>query len=246
MYNNNMYANTVGWMCWAARCAWDGYRNDEYFPDNNGYYTTNQSITANPITLQAENAQYRAWLTKLSANGMVAGPVVASASSNPGVGSGAGSGSTISTSAWYNIVNKNSTLCVDASSWGSTNGTVVQQYTCGAAQTNQEWQFQPTGEGYYQIVNRNALNTTGLHVILQVTGGAWATANQVGVQLWDYADETNQQWMPVSLGNGIYKFVARHSSKCLDVPQASSAVLIPLQQYDCNGTAAQSYTLQEK
>ena len=38
MYNNNMYNNTSGWMCWAARCAWDGYRNDAYFPDNNGDY----------------------------------------------------------------------------------------------------------------------------------------------------------------------------------------------------------------
>jgi Ricin-type beta-trefoil lectin domain-like len=52
--------------------------------------------------------------------------------------------------------------------------------------------------------------------------------------------------MPVSVGNGAYKFVARNSSKCLDVPGASSAVLIPLQQYDCNGTAAQSFTLQGK
>ena len=246
MYNNNMYGNTVGWMCWAARCAWDGYRNDEYFPNNNGYYATNQSITANPITFEAESAEYPAWLAKISANGMVVGPVVASASTNPGIGSGGGSGSTISTTAWYYIVNKNSTLCVDASAWGYTDGTVIQQYTCGGAQTNQEWQFQPTDGGYYEIVNRNALSTAGLRVVLQVTGGPWATADQVGIQLWDYAGATNQQWMPVSVGNGVYKFVARNSSKCLDVPDASSAVLIPLQQYDCNGTAAQSYTLQQK
>jgi hypothetical protein len=68
----------------------------------------------------------------------------------------------------------------------------------------------------------------------------------VGIQLWGYAGATNQQWMPVPVGNGVYKFVARNSSKCLDVPGASSAVLISLQQYDCNGTAAQSYTLQQK
>ena len=123
---------------------------------------------------------------------------------------------------------------------------MIQQYTCGGAQTNQEWQFQPTDGGYYEIVNRNALSTAGLRVVLQVAGGPWATANQVGIQLWDYAGATNQQWMPVSVGNGTYKFVARNSSKCLDVPNASSAVLIPLQQYDCNGTAAQSYTLQQK
>jgi hypothetical protein len=245
MYNNNMYGNTVGWMCWAARCAWDGYRNDEYFPDNSGYYSTNQSISANPISLQAERAEYTAWLAKISATGMVVGPVVA-AVSNQGVGTGGGSGSTISTTAWYNIVNQNSTLCVDASSWGYANGTVIQQYTCGSAQTNQEWQFQPTDGGYYQVLNRNALSSAGLDAVLQVSGGPWATANQVGIQLWNFAGATNQEWMPVSVGNGTYKFVARNSSKCLDVPGASSAVLIPLQQYDCNGTAAQSFTLQEK
>jgi glucosylceramidase len=143
-------------------------------------------------------------------------------------------------------VNKNSTLCLDASAWGYADGTVIQQYTCGGSQTNQEWQFQPTDGGYYEIMNRNALSTAGLRAVLQVTGGPWATANQVGIQLWNYAGATNQQWIPVSVGNGVYKFVARHSSKCLDVPGASSAVLIPLQQYDCNGTSAQSYTLQQK
>jgi hypothetical protein len=242
MYNNNMYGNTVGWMCWAARCASDGYRNDEYFPIDSGYYATNQSIAANPITLQAENAEYPAWLAKISGNAMVVGPVVASLSSN----AVSGSGSTISPNAWYNVVNTNSTLCVDAFSWSSSNGTVVLQYTCGGAQTNQEWQFQATDSGYYQVVNRNALNNTGLNQVWDVNGGPWATANQVMVQLWNYVGGTNQQWMPVSLGNGVYKFVARNSSKCLDVPDASSVVLTQLQQYDCNGTAAQSYALQQK
>ena len=46
--------------------------------------------------------------------------------------------------------------------------------------------------------------------------------------------------MPVSLGNGAYKFVARNSSANAWMFPGSSAVLIPLQQYDCNGTAAQS------
>jgi hypothetical protein len=245
MYNNDMHGNTVGWMCWAQRCAWDGYRNDDYFPDNNSYYSTNQSISTNPITLQEEASEYSAWLAKISSNGMIVGPTV-SGSSNPGGGSGGGSGSPISTTAWYNIVNTNSTLCVDAASWGYANGTAIQQYTCGTAQANQEWQFQPTDSGYYQVVSRNALIHTGHNVVWDVTGGAWATANQIDIQLWAYAGGTNQQWMPVSLGNGAYKFVVRNSSKCLDVPGASSAVHIRLQQYDCNGTAAESFTLQQK
>jgi Ricin-type beta-trefoil lectin domain-like/Bacterial Ig-like domain (group 2) len=246
MYNNNMYSNSVGWMCWAARCAWDGYRNDEYFPNNTGYYATNQSITANPITQQAENNEYSTWLTKIDSNSMVVGPVVSAGTSSSSGSSGATAGSPISAAAWYNIVNTNSSLCVDASSWGSANGTVVLQYTCGAAQANQEWQFQPTDSGYYQIVNRNALTQTGHNLVWEVAGGPWATANQVAVALWTYGATTNQEWMPVSMGNGAYKFVARNSSKCLDVPGASSTVLTPLQQYDCNGTGAQSYTLQQK
>ena len=247
MYNNNMYGNTVGWMCWAARCAWDGYRNDAYFPDNDSYYSTNQSISANPITLQSENSEYSTWLAKISSNRMVIGPVApASASSGTGSSTGSSVEPTISTAGWYNIVNTNSGLCVDALNWGSVDGTVVDQYTCGGAQTNQEWRFQPTDSGYYQIVNRNALTQTGRNLAWEVAGGPYATANQVAIELWSYGGATNQQWMPVSLGNGAYKFIARNSSKCLDVPGASSAVLLGLQQYDCNGTGAQSYTLQQK
>jgi Ricin-type beta-trefoil lectin domain-like/Bacterial Ig-like domain (group 2) len=243
MYNNDMYGNTVGWMCWAARCAWDGYRNDDYFPNNSSYYSTNQSISANPITLQAENSEYSTWLAKISSNGMVVGPVAPASASS---GGGSPVGPTISTAAWYYIVNTNSSLCVDALNWGYLDGTVVQQYTCGAAQTDQEWQFQPTDSGYYQVVNRNALIRTGQNLVWEVAGGPWATGNQVPVELWSYGGGTNQQWMPVSLGNGAYKFIARNSSKCLDVPGASSAVLTALQQFDCNGTGAQSYTLQQK
>jgi Ricin-type beta-trefoil lectin domain/Bacterial Ig-like domain (group 2) len=261
MYNNYMYDNTSGWMCWALRCAWDGFRNDAYFPQNNGDYATNPSITANPITLQMEAAEYTTWQTKLSTNGVVVGPVVSSGSSSSGTtsgggtssgggtttgGSGTGSTSTISTTAWYNVVNSNSSLCVDATGWGTANGTLAQQYTCGAAQTNQEWQFQPTDSGYYRVVNRNAYNATAANVVWDVTGGPWATADKTPIQLWSYAGNTNQQWMPVALGNGAYKFVARNSSKCLDVPGAAVTVSIPLQQYDCNGTGAQSYTLQPK
>ncbi len=243
MYNNDMYNNTVGWMCWAARCAWDGYRNDEYFPNNSSDYFTNQSISANPITLQAENSEYSTWLAKISSNGMIVGPV---APVSPSSGTGSSSASTISTARWYNIVNTNSGLCVDALNWGDLDGTVVDQYTCGGAQTNQEWQFQPADSGYYQIVNRNALTQTGHNLVWEVVGGPYATANQVAIELWSYGGTTNQEWMPVSLGNGAYKFIARNSSKCLDVPGASSAVLLGLQQYDCNGTGAQSYTLQQK
>jgi hypothetical protein len=103
MYNNNMYSNTVGWMCWAARCAWDGYRADEWFPLNNGYYATNQSISTNPITLAMESTEYQTWLAKIGSNSMVVGPEASSSGSSASEsptdsGSGSGSGSTSSSS----------------------------------------------------------------------------------------------------------------------------------------------------
>ena len=53
----------------------------------------------------------------------------------------------------------------------------------------------------------------------------------------------NQQWRPESLGGGRWRFRARHSGRCLDVPGASTAAGVQLQQWDCNGTGAQSFLL---
>jgi hypothetical protein len=44
-------------------------------------------------------------------------------------------------------------------------------------------------------------------------------------------------------GNGYYHFVARSTGKCLDVPGASTADGVQLQQYTCSGTAAQSFKM---
>src|SRR5438045_3588789 len=62
----------------------------------------------------------------------------------------------ISTTTWYKIVNQNSGKCIDDANWGTTNGSIVQQYGCGGTQTNQQWQFVATDSGYYQIVTHQA------------------------------------------------------------------------------------------
>ncbi len=247
MYNNTMYNNQVGWMCWAARCAWDGYRNDEWFPGNGGLYSTNPSIAGNPITANLENAEYGNFLSKLSSNNVTVGPTMSSQNSNPPPSSGGGGGTSggstgstsISSTAWYAVVNSNSTLCLDAA--GTGDGTTVLQNSCGSSQGSQQWQFQPTDSGYYKVISRPSGNKGW-----DVTGGYWQVANSVKIQIWTAGGNTNQQWMPVSLGNGQFKFIARNSSKCMDIPGASSNVGLQVQQYDCNGTGAQSFTLQQK
>lgn len=144
----------------------------------------------------------------------------------------------LSTTAWYQVVNANSGKCVDASWAGTSNGTAVLQYQCGSTQ-NQHWQLVPAGGGYYNLVPRYASWLTW-----DVNGGPSATGDSIPVQLWGFAvgaSGTNQQWMPVSLGNGQWKVVARHSGKCLDVPGASRNDNVQLQQYTCNGTGAQAF-----
>jgi hypothetical protein len=143
----------------------------------------------------------------------------------------------IDSSAWYNVVNQNSSACVDAANFGTTNGTAVQQWACGTQQLNQQWQFQPTDSGYYRIVSRAAPAE-----VWDVTN--LGTTNGTPIQLSQFGGGTNQQWEPISLGNGVFEFTDRASGgRCLDVPGSSTANGVPLQIYDCNGTGAQAWTL---
>jgi cytolysin (calcineurin-like family phosphatase) len=138
---------------------------------------------------------------------------------------------------FYTVVNQNSGQCLDDAGWGTTPGTPVIQWDCGDQQSNQEWQLIPTDSGYYQIVNRFS------SFVLDVSGGPGATDNWVKVLQWTYWGGANQQWRPESLGGNQYRFIARHSGRCLDVPGASRDHGVQLQQYDCNGTGAQSFSL---
>jgi hypothetical protein len=133
------------------------------------------------------------------------------------------------------VVNKNSGKCVDAFAASTANGNAVQQYSCNGTNA-QLWQFQATDSGYYRV--GSAINPA------QVWDDKDVSAADGGlIQLWTYSSGGNQQWMPVEEGNGYYHFVNRFSGKCLDVPAASTADSVQLQQYTCNGSAAQSFSL---
>jgi hypothetical protein len=153
---------------------------------------------------------------------------------SPFSGGGTGGGP-ISPTTWYSTANKASNKCVDARSSGTANGTAVQQYTCNNSNA-QQYQFQPTSNGYVRINNRN--NSAQVIDVSNVSA-----ADNAPLHLWAYGGGNNQQWLPVSEGGGYYHFVSRHSGKCLDVPAASTADSVQLVQYTCNGTAAQSFRL---
>ncbi|MEU4094667.1 RICIN domain-containing protein [Streptomyces sp. NPDC026673] len=136
---------------------------------------------------------------------------------------------------WVTVAAKHSGKCVDAAAAGTADGTAVQQYACNGT-TAQQWQFQPTSDGYVRVNNRNDAAKSW-----DVTDVS--TADGAPVQLWSYSGGANQQWLPVEETGGTYHFVNRNSGKCLDVPAASTADSARIQQYTCNGTAAQSFSL---
>ncbi|MFD6420007.1 RICIN domain-containing protein [Streptomyces sp. NPDC060194] len=146
-------------------------------------------------------------------------------------------GGAIDPARWYQVVNASSNSCLDATGWGTADGTGLQQWACGAGvQNNQNWQFRPTADGYVQVVNRHA------NKVWDVDGGAGATGNGVRVHLWSYVGGTNQQWKPEKTADPArYRFVARHSGKCLTL--AGSGNGGGFTQQPCAGTAAQSFDL---
>jgi hypothetical protein len=147
----------------------------------------------------------------------------------------------ISTSAWYEVVNENSGLCASAAGGGTANGTAVEQLACTGA-TSQLWQFVPVASGYYEVLNENAESAGESW---NITGGTGATASGDLLQLWQYGGtgNTNELFAADLQSNGYYHFVADNSGLCVDTPGASTASGVQLQQYTCNGTGAQEFSL---
>lgn len=221
-FSTNAYnAAGLSWTMWSYK-ATHGLNPDSWgFYDPSYWPTTPNISTDSESTILSDWAQ---WQT----------PTSFTLNTSLGI-SGNQNSASVSTSSWFNIVNQNSGSCVDDAGWGTVDGTIVQQWTCGSQQNNQEWQFQSEGNNIYAVANRNAPSQTW-----NVTNNG--TANGSPIQTWTYGG-TNSQWMPVSLGNGYYKIVGVGSGRCLDVPAASTANGVQLQIYDCNGTAAQSFLL---
>ncbi|MGW4894717.1 RICIN domain-containing protein [Kitasatospora sp. NPDC004240] len=151
----------------------------------------------------------------------------------PSPTSGPTTGGPVDTAAWYTLANTNSGKCVDDA--GTTNGSAVQQWSCGTG-TNQQWRFTATDSGYYRILNRRTAGQA-----LDVTDVS--TANGAKIQTWQWSGGTNQQFKPVRQADGTYTLVNRNSGKCLDVTDVSTADGARLQQWDCTGGPAQTFRL---
>jgi hypothetical protein len=94
--------------------------------------------------------------------------------------------------------------------------------------------------GNYEVVNNNAQSEGESW---NITGGVGATAPGDTLQTWNYGGtgNTNALFAAGLQYSGYYSFAADNSGLCLDAPSAGSGV--QLEQYACNGTPSQAFSL---
>jgi hypothetical protein len=122
-----------------------------------------------------------------------------------GVPAPAGTG--VPPSGHVSIVNRNTGRCVEVNAFDTSDGAIVQQWSCNGG-TNQQWAFAAWGNGYYLVVNRNSNKCLDLgDRILQ----------------WQCHGGTNQQWQLAPVTDGNYRLVNRATGRILGVVNCGTA-----------------------
>src|SRR5579859_1136728 len=138
------------------------------------------------------------------------------------------------------IHDSNSGLTLVVQNASTADGAAVvtaQPSALGNGTNDDEWQFIPTSNGYYRIVNANS----GLVMAVQ---GASTTDGAPIIQTTYTAGSTNHgEWLIQPDDNGLYNFVNRLSSLSLDVP--GTTVGTQLVQSAAGGGANQQFSLVE-
>jgi endoglucanase len=122
------------------------------------------------------------------------------------------------------IVGQQSGRCVDVTSGGTANGTVVQIYDCNG-----------TGSQQWQVGSNGTITNPQSGKCLDVNGGS--TADGARAQIYDCNGTAAQQWQVGSNGT----ITNPQSGKCLDAN--GSANNSYLQLWACGGTANQQWTV---
>lgn len=131
------------------------------------------------------------------------------------------------------VVGRMTQKCLDARSYGTANGTPIQQWRCLNG-TNQQWTVRPATGGSYQIVGRasgKCLDARG-----------YGTANGTPIQLWTCLnDGANQRWRFSQTSSGDYEVVGEASGRCLDVTGYGTADGAQIQLWTCLGGTNQRW-----
>jgi hypothetical protein len=133
-------------------------------------------------------------------------------------------------SGYNQLVVDNDGLCTDVAGASTAAGAVIDQYTCHATPTNQEFQFNPVSDGYGELENENS----GLDIAIE-PGHSGLSAPMVQ-EAQNAA--TDSLWLPIPLTDGSWEFENLSSGLCLDVNGAKTDPTDYLDQWTCRSSGA--------
>lgn len=121
---------------------------------------------------------------------------------------------TVDTTAWYELVNRNSGKALDVCGISTADGACIQQWARSGG-ANQQWQFIDAGGGFYRLRARHSGK------VLDVANAS--TADGATIHQWSDHGGTNQQFRLADSAGGFVRLIARHSNKVVEVQNASTA-----------------------
>ncbi|WP_353946667.1 non-reducing end alpha-L-arabinofuranosidase family hydrolase [Streptomyces sp. HUAS MG91] len=141
---------------------------------------------------------------------------------------------TVDPNASYVLVNRNSGKALDVYNLATGDGSRITQWTRND-QSQQQWQFVDSGDGYYRVKSRLSGKVLDVY--------NWSTANGGSIVQWTDLNAANQQWRLVDSSDGYVRLVSRNSNKALEVQGGSTADNANIVQYDDWGGANQQWKL---
>jgi len=146
----------------------------------------------------------------------------------------AATATSITSGAYYSLININSGKALDAAGGNTANGTNVQIWTNNNTNA-QKWKVIKNSDGTYKLINVNSGKA------LDVNNAN--TVNGTNVQIWTDNGTGAQKWKIIKNNDGTYKLINLNSNKALDVYSANSANGTNVDIWRDNSTVAQKWKL---
>ncbi|HLI03263.1 MAG TPA: cellulase family glycosylhydrolase [Terracidiphilus sp.] len=138
----------------------------------------------------------------------------------------------------YEISNDNSGLAMEVNGWSKSNGGIVDQWTWGNNQANQEWTLSYLNNGLYQLTNVNS----GL--VLDATNKGKTDGTKM--QQWSNLSGSNQEYVIRQTPDGYYLLFNSNAGLAVEVPGFSDSNGTQLDLWGFNGGSNQKWTFTSK
>jgi GH43 family beta-xylosidase len=137
----------------------------------------------------------------------------------------------------YEVVNRNSGLCLTVAGASTADGGDVVQGACAdGVKSGSSWTMDPTADGAYRFVNAAS------NKVLDSAG--CGSADGTDARQWAWLANSCQEWQPGPTGDGGYLTITnRANGKLLDVANCATASGADVRQWRSLGNACQQWSI---